>query len=221
MTAIEELLGPKLLTKVGGPAVPTSSALETADVVLLYFSASWCPPCRAFTPLLVDFFEKNNEEKNGVQVVFVSSDSDLQSFEGYYKKMPWLSLPFDDEGSKIKNKLSQLFHIRGIPSLVVIDARTGKYITDNARTEVMSAGSDDSKRTEIVQYWKSKEAVPVEDAVFTNSRPTGLAGIITLLLQNPIYLFVVLYFARRIVSMLAELVRDEKQGGAGVAGGEL
>ena len=215
MTGIEELLGPKLLTKVGGPAVPTSSALESSDVVLLYFSASWCPPCRAFTPLLVDFFEKNNE-KNGVQVVFVSSDSDLQSFEGYYKKMPWLSLPFDAEGARVKNKLSQIFRVQGIPTLVAIDAQTGKYITDNARTEVMSAGSDDLKQEEIVQYWKNKEAVPVEEAVFSNNQPTGLAGIITFLLRNPIFLFGVLYFIRRIISKLAELGRDEEQrSGAG------
>jgi thiol-disulfide isomerase/thioredoxin len=28
------------------------------ELVLYYFSAHWCPPCRQFTPLLKDFYEE-------------------------------------------------------------------------------------------------------------------------------------------------------------------
>ena len=44
------LLGDELLSK-NGPR-PTASALKDVDVVALYFSAHWCPPCRGFTPKL-------------------------------------------------------------------------------------------------------------------------------------------------------------------------
>ena len=35
----------------------SSASLANVPNVLLYFSAKWCPPCRAFTPKLVDFAE--------------------------------------------------------------------------------------------------------------------------------------------------------------------
>ena len=30
---------------------------NSQDLVLYYFSAHWCPPCRQFTPMLKDFYE--------------------------------------------------------------------------------------------------------------------------------------------------------------------
>lgn len=31
--------------------------VDGAKVVLVYFSAEWCPPCKSFTPKLKDFYE--------------------------------------------------------------------------------------------------------------------------------------------------------------------
>jgi len=213
---IEALLGLTVLTKAGAPPVSTSStsAIGSADVVLLYFSASWCPPCRSFTPLLKEFYEQNGKT-SGVQVVFVSSDSDLPSFEDYFKKMPWLSLPNDAGSATIKQKLAQMLHVRGIPSLIAIDAKSGKYITSDARSDVMAAGRDDAKQKEIVQKWKSIEAVPIEEADFSSGAgPAGVGAIVAFLLRNPIYIFGILYLAQRALAYLQEMGKyDEEQGG--------
>ncbi len=32
------------------------SVLKDKKLVLFYFSAHWCPPCRLFTPILKDFY---------------------------------------------------------------------------------------------------------------------------------------------------------------------
>ena len=42
-TAMETLVGTKLLTKVGTPLKETKKIMEGKDLALLYFSASWCP----------------------------------------------------------------------------------------------------------------------------------------------------------------------------------
>ncbi|CAF1306990.1 unnamed protein product [Adineta ricciae] len=61
----------------------------------LYFSAHWCPPCRGFTPILVDFYNKYGSEKN-LEIIFISSDNDEESFNEYYQEMPWLTLDFKE-----------------------------------------------------------------------------------------------------------------------------
>jgi len=66
----------------------------------------------------------------GLEVLFVSSDKDQESFDGYFKEMPWLALDFSDR--KRKEQLSNLFGVEGIPSLVIID-KDGSTITKNGR----------------------------------------------------------------------------------------
>jgi len=52
-----DLIKGKNLTKADGSSLSADAALAGKDVILVYFSAHWCPPCRAFTPVLKDFYE--------------------------------------------------------------------------------------------------------------------------------------------------------------------
>ena len=93
------LLGPELLNKSG--VVSTSSL--TVKFIGLYFSASWCPPCRAFTPKLAQFyaeFKARHAAADDFDIVFVSSDKTPVAAEDYYEGMPWLMMPFEDRSRK-------------------------------------------------------------------------------------------------------------------------
>jgi thiol-disulfide isomerase/thioredoxin len=76
-----------------------------------------CPPCKAFTPILTDFYNINKKE---LEVIFISSDRDEESFSGYFGKMPWLaSIPafsgVDANGRQ--RKLADMFRIQvGTPA---------------------------------------------------------------------------------------------------------
>ena len=51
-----------------------------------------CPPCRSFSPKLIEFYNTCKEADEGsVEIVFVSSDRNAAEFEGYFEKFPWLS----------------------------------------------------------------------------------------------------------------------------------
>ncbi|CAE8597840.1 unnamed protein product [Polarella glacialis] len=133
MPGLSKLLGDRLLTHAGN-AVVTSEALAGSSAVGLYFSASWCPPCRGFTPTLVESYQKSLFPK-GFRCVLVSWDKDEQSFKDYHSKMPWLALPFEE--SEKKEELGKLLGVRGIPALALLDAQ-GRTITTEG-TQAVSA----------------------------------------------------------------------------------
>ncbi|KAH9620017.1 hypothetical protein KSS87_014771 [Heliosperma pusillum] len=119
-----------------GSKVPVSQLV--GKHVLIYFSAHWCPPCRGFTPKLVETYNEMKAKGNAIEVIFASSDQDQSSFDEYYSEMPWLALPFGDER---KAFLSRIFNVRGIPCLVAIGPE-GKTITTETRNLIEAHGSD-------------------------------------------------------------------------------
>lgn len=156
---MDDLLGPNLLLE-HDKLVATESIIKGKALILLYFSASWCPPCKTFTPILSEFY-KTCCIPNNVEIIFVSSDNDMHSFNTYFSSMPWTALPMT---SLYRQNLGKLLQINSIPQLVVLDAATGHYVTNNARSSVMSVSQNVSMGMDLIQSWKSVEAVPIEEA---------------------------------------------------------
>ncbi|XP_075218721.1 nucleoredoxin-like [Lycorma delicatula] len=88
-------------------------------VIGLYFSAHWCPPCKAFTRQLIKTYRKIKDCGKKFQIIFVSSDRSRDSFETYLATMPWLALPYDDRDTC--QELAELFDVHGIPTLVILN----------------------------------------------------------------------------------------------------
>ena len=112
---------------------PVSFETLKGKTLGFYFSAHWCPPCRQFTPTLVNFRNQNADE---FEVIFVSFDNSDEEKESYMSeaKMPWLTIP----GAKTRSAdaLAQTFGVKGYPSLIIIGP-DGKMITANGRADVM------------------------------------------------------------------------------------
>ena len=148
---VVEKFGEKLLTS-SGKEVDAKQALA-GKTVGVYFSASWCGPCRAFTPQLVKF-HRQTAKKNNIEIVFASCDKSSQAMFDYMKKdnMPWYALPFDGEQSAaLKNEL----HVSGIPTLAVFGP-DGKLVTKSGRTDVTILGAKAAAR------WKSSNYKPAD-----------------------------------------------------------
>jgi nucleoredoxin len=133
-------------------------------VIGLYFSAHWyvffyfiefkfccirCPPCRRFTPVLIRFYKDHAEEKK-FEIIFMSSDENEESFNEYYKDMPWLALDYKEKDKK--EELSSKFGVTGIPTFILLDSDSGNIICTNARQQIET---NDTKGENFP--WKSQE----------------------------------------------------------------
>ncbi len=86
--------------------------------VALYFSAHWCPPCRMFTPKLLEWYKGFKAKHPEFELVFVSGDRDQEAMQKYMKEaeMPWPAAAFDKADGEVFRK----YAASGIPYLVLI-----------------------------------------------------------------------------------------------------
>ncbi|TYH17492.1 hypothetical protein ES288_A05G195800v1 [Gossypium darwinii] len=105
----------------------TAAAAETDQVKIsdlegkvigIYFSANWYPPCRNFNRVLIGVYEQLKSNGSNFEIVFVSSDEDLDAFNNYRENMPWLSIPFSD--LETKKALNRKYDVESIPCLVIL-----------------------------------------------------------------------------------------------------
>ncbi len=127
---------------LAGPAVG-----ESPKYTALYFSAHWCPPCRMFTPKLVEWYNDFKAKHPDFELVFVSSDKDEAAMDEYIKgdNMPWPYVKFD----KAQDDAFQKYSSDGIPYLVLIDSE-GKALTAQPGNEWQAPDQVISKIEELV-----------------------------------------------------------------------
>ena len=125
---------PEEFLDASGKAV--SRETLSGKYVGLYFSASWCPPCRTFTPKLVEFRKAN---KDKFEVVLVGADNSEKAQANYMKKymMLW---PAMKHQSIAANLLVKKMGVSGIPYLVIL-APDGSVVTKDGRGDVDSMGN--------------------------------------------------------------------------------
>ena len=121
--------------------LPPNLIGNPAATLGLYFSAHWCPPCRAFTPKLARAYAalaKLAREDGAApprEVVFVSADRTRAAFEEYAASMPFPALPYDASGAR--DALVDAVKLAGIPCLVIVSG-DGRILQKNGRACVAS-----------------------------------------------------------------------------------
>ena len=125
-SVFDDVLDGNLVSLQGKSLKRCEDATKPTKYYLFYYTASWCGPCQAFTPSLVEFYDKNKPNNNEFEVVLITSDSDEGDMESYAKdkKMKWPQLKM----SKVEKFTKEFKHPgTGIPNLVLTDLK-GKII---------------------------------------------------------------------------------------------
>mmetsp|Transcript_13474 Transcript_13474/g.15367 ORF Transcript_13474/g.15367 Transcript_13474/m.15367 type:complete len:197 (-) Transcript_13474:1150-1740(-) len=129
--------GDRNLAKASIPLTRTIHGAEVGagtvtPLVGFYFGAKWCPPCRAFSPVLSEF-AKNNA--SNFSVIYVSVDHSAKDCEEFTKGKSFLSIPYE---TGIRQVLLEKFGVKMFPTLIVCDTRTGKVVTRWGRLAVQN-----------------------------------------------------------------------------------
>ena len=108
---------------------------QKKEIVGLYFSAYWSPPCRNFTPYLAETYKHINtvQSDDKLEIIYISRDRKPSQFDNYFAQMPWLAIPLEDPRVDIFFKQ---FKVKGLPTLVVLGTN-GEKITLDGRNDVM------------------------------------------------------------------------------------
>lgn len=129
--------------------------VDNASLVLVYFSAEWCPPCQGFTPKLAKFYEHVKSE--GVVVLFSSCDQSEEAMNDYFKNHhgEYHCIPYK---SDLSNALEENCEVSGIPSLCVVD-KSGKMLYKGGRSDVESSytKAEDAKKAVAVMKTKGTQ----------------------------------------------------------------
>lgn len=118
--ALAQLLDGQLVTCSGGEFEPyDSTRLSDKKYVGVYFSASWCGPCRRFTPRLVEWYRMYRDRFDNFEVIFVSSDRSERDMASYMAEdgMQWPAIQY----SRARKSILEKYSGRGIPCFVVLD----------------------------------------------------------------------------------------------------
>lgn len=130
------------MTLVGSPLEISGTFLDgkkldwesyRGKVVLVDFWATWCAPCRAEIPNILEMYNAYHDK--GFEVIGVSLDATPEAAQKYVddNKLPWSSLfPRNEDEREWDNPLVAYYGITGIPTVMLV-GKDGKVVTMDAR----------------------------------------------------------------------------------------
>lgn len=141
------------LFRADGTKVSLSEAFGRKKYVGIYVSASWCAPCRHFTPRLIEFY---GQFKDQVEIVLIGCDKTEPEVFKYMcdYQMPWLT---GKKGSAGTMDYLRRYGIRGIPNFQFFEAKTGKLVvseTDLRTVRRFITGEKDTSSAGTPEDWK-------------------------------------------------------------------
>jgi peroxiredoxin len=128
---------------------PLSLSQYENKIVLVEFWATWCGPCVAELPNIIQAYNKHHS--NGFEVIGISLDQDEQKLKSFLKakELPWVQY-FDGKGWQ--NKLAAKYGIDSVPATFLLD-RQGKIIAQdlhgNALEEALTKALTDTHRERL------------------------------------------------------------------------
>ncbi len=141
-----------------------SSAAWKGKVVMVDFWATWCPPCIAELPSVIETYNKYHDQ--GFEIIGVSNDTDRQELTQFLRgrsAIKWPQLFGPSSSSNHWHTLTEKFGVNSIPRVYLID-RDGILRSVTARGQLedlvpkLLAESPDPARAAMMANWSPNAA---------------------------------------------------------------
>ncbi len=128
-TTVDYLRGSLVRCRNGSIVPAEDDLMSQKKLILYYFSAHWCGPCRKFTPKLIDYYNRVVATHPEVELVFYSCDRSATDMQKYMAEtsMPWPAIEYGKRAEKQELTKSAG---DGIPALFLVD-RSGKLLSNS------------------------------------------------------------------------------------------
>jgi len=166
-TDYQSLFGNSLIGRGG---VPAHVSELSGKVVALFFSADWSGPCRAFISQLSSIYQSARSANKPFEVVYVSADSDADSFNAALGSMPWRAIKFSDE--ERRKGLNEKFKVDSIPTLIILNQQ-GTVLTRDGRGDIRNQG--DAAVTNWCEQAASSTSAPSNSGSTSTSSTSSAA----------------------------------------------
>eukprot|EP00549_Striatella_unipunctata_P009252 CAMPEP_0118704642 /NCGR_PEP_ID=MMETSP0800-20121206/19356_1 /TAXON_ID=210618 ORGANISM="Striatella unipunctata, Strain CCMP2910" /NCGR_SAMPLE_ID=MMETSP0800 /ASSEMBLY_ACC=CAM_ASM_000638 /LENGTH=246 /DNA_ID=CAMNT_0006606569 /DNA_START=6 /DNA_END=746 /DNA_ORIENTATION=+ len=150
-----------------------SEAMNHADLVALYFAASWCPMSTPVTQQLNDIFSGEQQQENllpsnieswkehdrfPLGIVYVSSDKDEEEMKSYLKP-GWIPLPFHTNErtllkkhfrtcAKVELPILDIQRKFELPTIIILDSTTQGVLSTDGVSDLTEYGK------ETLEHWQ-------------------------------------------------------------------
>jgi thiol-disulfide isomerase/thioredoxin len=144
-SVMSEKMSKVKLHLLDGKRFKKAELTKSPEFYVLYYSASWCPPCRAAAPDTVKKFMASIADNPKVEFIHVSADSSEDDAETWAAEegFPWLTVVPDDVK---RSDLMEFKTKNSVPHYVMVDS-SGNLVA-NSSSEVFNKIAEVSKASQ-------------------------------------------------------------------------
>ena len=117
------------------------------SVLLLYFTASWCPASQRFNDVLFRAYQQINSARKTLEVIVISKERTEIDHRKFTDRMPCILVPYDPD--RVQD-LFRRYQVKEVPQVLLIKKDDGSILTREGRLHIESDGPA------VIERWRKQ-----------------------------------------------------------------